>query len=63
MVFKTHFTKVCNNEGIVTHARCNYCGVEFKRNKGGGYDTFNKHGEETPNKIGHPRTQSQIRSW
>ncbi|KAH7663547.1 Tam3-transposase (Ac family) protein [Dioscorea alata] len=62
-IFKIHFTKVCNNnDGIVTHGKCNYCGSEFKHCKGGGYGTFNRHMEKKhPDKLGHSRSQSQIR--
>ncbi|KAH7667795.1 Tam3-transposase (Ac family) protein [Dioscorea alata] len=61
-IFKTHFSKLYNNDGIVTHGKCNYCGSEFKHGKGREYDTFNRHIEKKhPDKLGHTRSQSQIR--
>ena len=45
-ILKVHFTKIYNNDGIVTHAKCNYWNFRFKHSKGGGYDTFIRHMQE-----------------
>ena len=61
-IFAVHFEKVFNDRHEITHAQCKYCSNQYKFRTGGDYGTMHRHlASKHPNKIGHNRTQTQIR--